>query len=123
MHLTVSTQTAGVFEGLATLFTHIWPLACVLPQVVLVVRAPFESERAVGALECPNACVYLNEVNTGGKNASWHSVYIFFLIYSNMQLYFQYKKGKYQLDYVITTTTIGCCSIVSEPYPLMDRKQ
>lgn len=79
MHLTVSTQTAGVFEGLATLFTHIWPLACVLPQVVLVVRAPFESERAVGALECPNACVYLNEVNTGGKNASWHSVYIFFL--------------------------------------------
>lgn len=62
VHLTVSTQAAGVLEGLATLLTHIWPLACVLPQVVLVVRAPFESERAVRALECPNTCVYLGKV-------------------------------------------------------------
>lgn len=66
MHLTVSSQTAGVLEGLATLFTHIWPLTCVLPQVVLVVRAPLESERAVRALECPNTCVYLGKVNMGG---------------------------------------------------------
>lgn len=66
MHLTVSSQTAGVLKGLATLFTHIRPLTCVLPQVVLVVRAPFESERAMGALECPNTCVYLGMVNMGG---------------------------------------------------------
>lgn len=62
VHLTVSTQAAGVLEGLATLLTHIWPFTCVLPQVVLVVRAPLESERAVRALECPYTCVYLNEV-------------------------------------------------------------
>lgn len=63
MHLTVSTQAAGVLEGLATLLTHIWPLTRVLPQMVLVVRAPFESERAVRALECPNTCVYLSKVD------------------------------------------------------------
>lgn len=63
VHLTVSTQAAGVLKGLATLLTNIRPLACVLPQVVLIVRAPFESERAVGALECPNACVHLGKVN------------------------------------------------------------
>lgn len=57
VHLTVSSQAAGVLEGLATLLTHVWPLPCVLPQMVLVVRAPFESERAMGALECPNTCV------------------------------------------------------------------
>lgn len=67
MHLTVSTQAAGVLEGLATLFAHIWPLSRVLPQVVLVVRAPFESEGAVGALECPNTSVYLGKVNTAVK--------------------------------------------------------
>lgn len=61
VHLTVSTQAAGVLEGLATLLTHIWPLTCVLPQVVLVVRAPFESERAVRALECPYSCVNLGK--------------------------------------------------------------
>lgn len=37
VHLTVSSQAAGVFKGLATLLTHIRPLACVLPQMVLVV--------------------------------------------------------------------------------------
>lgn len=58
MHLTVSTQAAGVLEGLATLLTHIRPLASVLPQVVLVVRTPFECERAMRALEGPYACVY-----------------------------------------------------------------
>lgn len=63
VHLTVSTQAASVFEGLATLLTHIWPLTCVLPQMVLVVRAPFESERAVRALECPDSCVYLDKIN------------------------------------------------------------
>lgn len=61
VHLTVSAQAAGVLEGLATLLTHIWPLACVLPQVVLIVRAPFESERAVRALERPNACMHLGK--------------------------------------------------------------
>lgn len=70
VHLTVSTQAAGVLERLATLLTHIWPLACVLPQVVLVVRAPFECERAVGALECPNTCVYLGKVNMETKKFS-----------------------------------------------------
>ncbi len=43
VHLTVSTQAAGVLKRLTTLLAHIRPLACVLPQVVLVVRAPFES--------------------------------------------------------------------------------
>lgn len=61
MHLTVSTQAAGVLEGLATLLTHIRPLTCVLPQVVLVVRTPFECERAVRALEGPYTCVYLDK--------------------------------------------------------------
>lgn len=75
MHLAVSTQTAGVFKGLATLFAHIWSLPCVLPQVVLVVRAPLESERTVGALECPNTCVYLGKVKTGG-NTYCHSVFL-----------------------------------------------
>ena len=59
VHLTVSAQTAGILEGLATLLAHIRPLTRVLPQMVLVVRAPFESERAVRALECPYTCVYL----------------------------------------------------------------
>lgn len=59
VHLAVSAQAAGVLEGLATLLAHVRPLACVLPQVVLIVRAPFESERAVRALEGPNTCVYL----------------------------------------------------------------
>jgi len=63
VHLTVSAQAAGVLEGLATLLTHIRPLACVLPQVVLIVRAPFESERAVRALERPNARVHLGKVD------------------------------------------------------------
>lgn len=67
VHLTVSTQAACVLEGLATLLTYIRPLACVLPQVVLVVRAPFESERTVRALECPNACVYLGRVKMEKK--------------------------------------------------------
>lgn len=61
VHLTVSTQAAGVLEGLATLLTHIRSLACVLPQVVLVMGAPLESERAVRALECPETCVYLGK--------------------------------------------------------------
>lgn len=65
VHLTVSTQAAGVLEGLATLLTHVRPLACVLPQVVLVVRAPFESERAVRTLESPNTCVHLGKVTVG----------------------------------------------------------
>lgn len=59
VHLTVSAQTAGVFEGLATLLTHIRSLTCVLPQMVLVVRAPFEGERAVRTLERPYTCVDL----------------------------------------------------------------
>lgn len=58
VHLTVTTQAAGVLERLATLFTHIWPLTCVLTQVVLVVRAPLKSERAVGALERSYTCMY-----------------------------------------------------------------
>ena len=62
VHLTVSTQTAGVLEGLAALLAHIWPLTSVLPQMVLVVRAPFESERAVRALESPHTGVDLGKV-------------------------------------------------------------
>lgn len=61
VHLTVSTQAAGVLKGLATLLTHIRPLACVLPQVVLVVRTPFKCEGAVRALEGPYASVYLGK--------------------------------------------------------------
>lgn len=67
VHLTVSAQTAGVLEGLATLLTNIRPLACVLPQVVLVVRAPFESERTVRALECPYTCMHLAKVEINRK--------------------------------------------------------
>lgn len=58
VHLTVTTQAAGVLERLAALLAHIWPLTCVLTQVVLVVRAPFKSERAVRALECSYTCVH-----------------------------------------------------------------
>lgn len=61
VHLTVSTQAAGVLERLAALLAHIRPLTCVLPQVVLVVRTPLESKRAVWALECPYTCVYLGK--------------------------------------------------------------
>jgi len=61
MHLTVSTQAARVLEGLATLFTHIRPLTRVLPQVILVVGAPFKSKRAVRTLEGPYSCMYLGE--------------------------------------------------------------
>lgn len=62
VHLTVSAQAAGVLEGLAALFTHVWPLTCVLPQVVLVVGAPFEGERAVRALKCPHTCMHLGKI-------------------------------------------------------------
>lgn len=59
VHLTVPSQAAGVLERLAALFADVRSLPGVLPQVVLVVGAPFEGERAVGALERPNSCVYL----------------------------------------------------------------
>lgn len=62
MHLTVSTQAAGVFERFATFFTDIWPLTRVLSQVILVVRTPFESQRAVRALECSYSCMHLIKV-------------------------------------------------------------
>lgn len=67
VHLTVSAQTAGVLEGFAALFAHIRPLTCVLPQVVLVVGAPFESERAMRALKSPNTRVYLGKVTENNK--------------------------------------------------------
>ncbi len=67
VHLTVSTQAARVLEGLATLLTHIWPLASMLAQVILVMRTPFESERTVRALKCPNACVYLGRMKVEEK--------------------------------------------------------
>lgn len=70
MHLTVPPQTAGVLEGLATLFAHIRPLTCVLPQVVLVVGAPFEGKRAVRALECSYSCMYLRKGKMGGNKWS-----------------------------------------------------
>lgn len=59
MHLTVPPQAAGVLERLATLFAHVRPLTCVLPQVVLVVRAPFECKRAVRTLERSYSRMYL----------------------------------------------------------------
>lgn len=61
VHLTVSAQTAGVLERFATLFAHIRPLTRVLPQVILVVGAPFESERTMRALKGPNTRVYLDK--------------------------------------------------------------
>lgn len=67
MHLTVPPQAAGVLEGLATLFAHIRPLTRVLPQVVLVVGAPFEGKRAVRTLECSYSRMYLREGIMGGK--------------------------------------------------------
>lgn len=65
VHLAVSAQAAGVLEGLAALFAHVRPLARVLPQVVLVVGAPLEGERTVGALEGPDARVHLGGGDTG----------------------------------------------------------
>lgn len=62
VHLAVSAQAAGVFERLAALFAHVGPLACVLPQVVLVVGAPLESQRTVGTLEGPDTRVHLEKV-------------------------------------------------------------
>lgn len=62
VHLTVPAQAAGVLEGLATLFAHIRSLTGVLPQVVLVMRAPLESERTVWTLERPYSCMHLVEV-------------------------------------------------------------
>lgn len=57
VHLAVPPQAAGVLEGLSTLFTDVRPLTCVLPQVILVVGAPFEGERTVRALEGSNPCM------------------------------------------------------------------
>lgn len=62
VHLTVSAQAAGVLERLAALFAHVRPLTCVLPQVVLVVGAPLESQRTVGTLEGPDTRVHLGKV-------------------------------------------------------------
>lgn len=58
VHLAVPTKAAGVFEGFSALLTHVGPLACVLPQVVLVVRAPLEGQRAMWALERPYTCMH-----------------------------------------------------------------
>lgn len=59
VHLAVAAQAAGVFEGLSALLAHVWPLACVLPQMVLVMGAPLEGQWAVGALERPNTSMHL----------------------------------------------------------------
>lgn len=59
VHLAVPAQAAGVLEGLAALLTHVRPLARVLPQVVLVMGAPLEGQRAVGTLERPHTCMHL----------------------------------------------------------------
>lgn len=73
VHLTVSAQTAGVLEGLAALFAHIRPLTRVLPQVVLVVGAPLESEWTVGALEGPDTRMHLRE----GDRKAWEILFSF----------------------------------------------
>jgi hypothetical protein len=68
VELTVSPQTAAVFEGLATLLTHVGPLARVLAQVVLVVGAPLEGELAVGALERSHTCMHLERRGGGDQS-------------------------------------------------------
>lgn len=59
VHLAVPAKAAGVFEGLSALLTHVRPLARVLSQMVLVMRAPLEGQRAMWALERPHACMHL----------------------------------------------------------------
>lgn len=51
MHVLVSAQTAGVFEGFGAPVALVRALAGMLPQMILVVRAPFEGERAVKTLK------------------------------------------------------------------------
>lgn len=57
VHVLVSAQAAGVLEGLGAAVAGVGALARVLAQVILVVGAPLEGERAVRALEGPQACV------------------------------------------------------------------
>lgn len=51
MDVLVSTQAAGVFEGLGTRVAGVRTLTGVLPQVILEVRTPFEGQGAIGADE------------------------------------------------------------------------
>ena len=71
VHLAVPAKAAGVFEGLSTLLTHVRPLARVLPQVVLVMGAPLERQRAMWALEGPYTCMHLE----------WEVIFKFLVIY------------------------------------------
>lgn len=45
----VSPQTTWVLESLGAGVTGVWTLSSVLPQMILIMRTPFEGQRAIGA--------------------------------------------------------------------------
>lgn len=51
MDILVSPQTTGVLESLGASVTGVWALSRVLAQVILVVRTPFKSQRAIRTQE------------------------------------------------------------------------
>lgn len=53
----VSPQTARVLEGLGASVTGVWTLSSMLAQVILVMRAPFKGQRAIGAQEGTHSSV------------------------------------------------------------------
>ena len=53
----MSPQTARVFEGLGAGVTRVWTLSSMLAQVILVMRAPFESQWAIGTQEGTHSSV------------------------------------------------------------------
>lgn len=74
MQLAVSAQAAGILEGLAALLAHIGSFACMLPQMVLVVRTPLEGKRAVGALEGTHTSVDLRNKRIPAESISHLSI-------------------------------------------------
>lgn len=57
MNILVSPQAARVFESLGASVAQVRTLSCVLAQMILVVRTPFESQRAIRAHKGTNPCV------------------------------------------------------------------
>lgn len=53
----VSPQAARVLEGLGAGVTGVWTLSSVLPQVILVMRTPFEGQGAIGAHKSTHSSV------------------------------------------------------------------
>ncbi len=58
VYILMATQAARVLEGFGAAVTWVRTFTGVLAEVILVVWAPFEGQRAVGALETAKACMH-----------------------------------------------------------------